>query len=378
MYIYIVVLTISLLFASMLMEVKKFNGPDIEHFGVKFKKKYAEYFLLFLSMSPFIILSGVRYDVGVDYFYTYTKIYDYVAQGLSHAQVDALWNCEPGFWLLNKIIITMGGGYVWLFTITSAIIIALFWIAFYQQSDNLCLSILLFFCAETYFISLAYVRQFIALAVIFYGLKYTGGDGIKNILKFIVCAAVAVTFHKSAIIMLPLVIAPYIKLHPSILTSAIIVISLFKDKFESLLITLLQYTPYANYIGSVYQSPSRFYLTRPVAYTAVFVLACFIYKKCKNDRRYHLMLNVTALLILITVNFDIMPQLDRVTWYFEAIIALFVPYVLKNVENAWLRKVITIGVITMFSIFTYHNVVVCFSHGVVPYRIVFAPDMVIY
>ena len=51
---------------------------------------------------------------------------------------------------------------------------------------------------------------------------------------------------------------------------------------------------------------------------------------------------------------------------------------LKNIENAWLRKVITIGVITMFSIFTYHNVVVCLSHGVTPYRMVFAPSMVIY
>ena len=139
MYIYIVVLMISLLFASMLMEVKKFNGPDIELFGMKFRRQYMEYALLFLSMSPFIILSGVRYDVGVDYFYTYTKIYDYVAQGLTYAQVDALWNCEPGFWLLNKIIVIMGGGYVWLFTITSAIIIVLFWVAFYQQSDNLCL-----------------------------------------------------------------------------------------------------------------------------------------------------------------------------------------------------------------------------------------------
>lgn len=378
MYIYIVVLMISLLFASMLMEVKKFNGPDIELFGMKFRRHYMEYALLFLSMSPFIILSGVRYDVGVDYFYTYTKIYDYVAQGLTYAQVDALWNCEPGFWLLNKIIVIMGGGYVWLFTITSAIIIVLFWVAFYQQSDNLCLSILVFFCAETYFISLAYVRQFIALAVIFYGLKYIGKTDVKSLFKFMACVLIAVTFHKSSIIMLPLIIAPYVKLHPAFLASSVAVVSVFKDKLETLLITLLKHTSYANYIGSVYQSSSRFYLTRPVAYIVVFILACFIYTKCRNDRKYHRMLNVTALLILITVNFDIMPQLDRVTWYFEAIIILFVPYILKNIENAWLRKVITIGVITMFSIFTYHNVVVCLSHGVTPYRIVFAPSMVIY
>ena len=376
MYIYVEVLLLSLLFASALMEIRRFNSSVIEPFGLKLKSKYIEYGLLFLSMAPFIVLSGVRYDVGVDYFFTYTKIYDYVAQGLTHAQVDTLWNCEPGFYLLNKVIIRMGGGYVRLFTITSAIIISLFWIAFYQQSDNLCLSILLFFCAETYFITLAYVRQFIALAVIFYGLKYIGKNDVKSILKFIICIVIAVSFHKSAIVMLPLIIAPYVKLHPSVLAAAIFVISLYKDRLEALVITLLRYTPYANYIGSVYQSSSRFYSTRPIAYIVVFVLACFIYKKCKKDRKYHMMLNVTALLILITVNFDIMPQLDRITWYFEAIIALFIPYILKNIKNVWLRKVIAIGVITMFSIFTYHNVVVCLSHGVTPYRIVFAPDMV--
>ena len=136
--------------------------------------------LLFMSMIPFIMLCGLRYEVGADYSYTYTKIYDLVAQGLSHSQVNGIWNCEIGFYLFNKIIFLIGGGYVWVFTISAAVIIGLFWTAFYQQSDNLCMSILLFFVGEAFFISLCYVRQYMAMAIIYSGLKYLDRSNLKK------------------------------------------------------------------------------------------------------------------------------------------------------------------------------------------------------
>ena len=192
MYIYVWILLVSLFFASVLEEIKSTALQSVTVGKFNIKKAYIEYLLLFMSMAPFIVLSGIRYDVGVDYFYTYTRIYDYVARGLSFGEVNALWNCEIGYYLLNKIIVLMGGGFVWVFTVTSALIISLFWVAFYQQSDNICMSIALFVCAETFFISMAYVRQFIALAIVFYGLKYLREDSLKNIIKFSACVLVAI------------------------------------------------------------------------------------------------------------------------------------------------------------------------------------------
>lgn len=180
MYIYIWTLLLSLLFASALQEARKYPVSHIEAVGIKVRKEYVEYMLLFMSMIPFIMLCGLRYEVGADYSYTYTKIYDLVAQGLSHSQVNGIWNCEIGFYLFNKIIFLIGGGYVWVFTISAAVIIGLFWTAFYQQSDNLCMSILLFFVGEAFFISLCYVRQYMAMAIIYYGLKYLDRSNLKK------------------------------------------------------------------------------------------------------------------------------------------------------------------------------------------------------
>ena len=378
MYIYITALLTALLFASMIMELQKMPVSVLECGNIKLKKKYVEYGLLVMSMLPFIMVCGFRYNVGVDYSYTYTYLYDLIAQGLSYTEVNAIRNCEIGFYLFIRIIQAAGGGYVYMFTLTSAFIIAIFWIGFYQQSDNLCMSILLFVCAESFFVSLSYVRQFMARAVVFYGIRYLYEDGWKNILKYIVCVSVAFAFHTSAIIMLGLLLARYIKIHPAILVVVITVVSVFKDMFEQPLIWLLSKTKYHYTIGTAFQSPVRFYMTRPVAYGVIFVMAWIFYKKCKSDKKYHLMLNTLAFLILITVNFDVMPQLDRVTWYFEIIVMLCLPYFINQIESLWWKKVITIGVITMYAVFTYHNIVIYLAHGAVPYRVVFAPSMVIY
>ncbi|MBQ8603251.1 MAG: EpsG family protein [Oscillospiraceae bacterium] len=329
-------------------------------------------------MLPFILLCGLRYNVGVDYSYTYTYLYDLVAQGLSYTQVNAIRNCEIGFYWLIRFIQAMGGGYVYLFTITSAVIISLFWIGFYQQSDNLCMSITLFICAESFFVSLSYVRQFMARAVVFYGIKYLTEKGMKNVLKYLRCVALACTFHTSAILMIGLIAAKYIRIHPGVLTTAIIIISSFKYTLEKPLEWLLRKTKYHYAIGTPFQSPVRFYMTRPIAYSILFTLAWIFYKKCRHDKNYNLILNTLAMLILITVNFDVMPQLDRVTWYYEILVMLCTPYLIKQIENRWLKKIVTIGLITMYAVFTYHNVVVYLAHGAVPYRFVLAPSMVIY
>ncbi len=378
MYIYIVTLLISLFFASVIMELQKMPVTVLEYKNIKIRKQYAEYMLLFASMVPFILLCGLRYNVGVDYSYTYTYLYDLVAQGLSYAEVNAIRNCEIGFYIFIRIIQAFGGGYVYLFTLSSAFIIAFFWVGFYQQSDNLCMSIALFICAESFFVSLSYVRQFMARAVAFYGIKYLYKDGWKNAVRYIVSVALAFTFHTSAVLMLGLLVAKYVKIHPAILTAAIIIISLLKDTLEAPLIWFLSKTKYYYTIGTVFQSPVRFYMTRPVAYSVIFILAWIFYKKCRDDKRYYLMLNTLAFLILVTVNFDVMPQLDRVTWYFEILVMLCLPYFIGQIENPWVKKIFTIGIITMYSVFTYHNVVVYLAHGAIPYRFVFAPSMVIY
>lgn len=369
MLIYVYILAISLFFASILVNVQKEYDSIITFKTHKIKRVYIEYILLFLSMCPFILISGLRYAVGCDYFFTYIPIFENINAGMSFSDVAT----EPAFFILNKIISVLGGGTVWLFLITSAIIISLFWISFYQNSENLVISILMFFCAESFFISMAYVRQFISISIAFYCFKYIKE---KKLVKYIIGIIIATLFHTSGVMFLPLYFIQFIKISPLIL-GLILSLSYILDKYiASFLYFIIEKMPYSKYIGSVYQSSHRTYPAKLIMYLVIFVIACFLYKKYKDDNFYIFMLNLTTIIVFFASHFNIIPQVDRIMFAFDVVLILFVPYIIKRINNKWLRQVVTVAIILVCSVVTYNNVVTEVAHGVIPYRFVFNPNII--
>lgn len=370
MYTYIIMLLISLFFAFILMEVKKLEGEYISYKAFKIKRIYTEYLLLFLSMLPFILISGLRRDIGYDYGQTYVAIFDYIAEG------GSIFNASDiGYSILNKIIIILGGGYVWLFLITTTIIIAFFWVGIYEQSKNICMSIITFFVVSMFFLSMDAVRQYMGLAISFYAFKYIEK---KSFFKFAIIVIFAASFHKSMLIMLPLYFLQYIKLSPIVATALIAIGSVLHDYADKILTFLISLTGYSNYVASIYNNYDRIYLARVSGYLLMFVIASVFYYRDdnKNNKLYRVMYGVMTVLTFISLNADVIPAPDRFCFSLEIILLLLVPFILASCKNKYIKYGLALVIIATFSRTTYQQIVVMKMQGVVPYIFTFAPYIV--
>lgn len=145
-----------------------------------------------------ICMIGLRYKVGPDW-ETYVNIFD-----LAHTDYlsAALQLGDPGYEALNWIAYQLGAD-IWLVNLFSAAIFGwgLFRFCSAQPAPWVAAAI-----AVPYLIivvAMGYTRQSIALGVLMAGLARQGRGA--SILNFAIYVAIAATFHKTAVILFPLV-----------------------------------------------------------------------------------------------------------------------------------------------------------------------------
>lgn len=215
---------------------------------------------------PLAQLSGLRYDVGTDYFHTYRPVFDAIGAGAGPGETPV----EIGFWLLVKGIQLLGGSHVWMFLASSFVIAGFFAAGIYRLSALPWYSMLLFLLAELYFISMNAMRQYMGLAIVFFGFAYLGADGKKPCLwKWALCVVASALFHTSNLLFLPLFFLMYLKVNPFVALS----LSAFNAPLSGLAKWLLSFTPYKNYWGSEFHSEVPFYDARMMINLFVLLLA---------------------------------------------------------------------------------------------------------
>lgn len=145
---------------------------------------------LFWNISLLVVslFAGLRYFVGIDY-----EAYTFIFNSIVGSQI------EPAFRLINFIIFLLGLNVQFVFLISSLITFSLFYKGIKRNSSNVVLSIfLLLFCG--FFIeSLNIIRQYIAISIFFYSIRYIIE---KNLLKYSVLIVLATSFHYSAIFLI--------------------------------------------------------------------------------------------------------------------------------------------------------------------------------
>ncbi|MGL5356407.1 MAG: EpsG family protein [Cetobacterium sp.] len=161
----------------------------------KHTKKYQNMLEKILIMI-LIILSGIRYSTGTDYF-NYLDYYNKIQQGIK------LKNVEIGYVWLNKIIQALNLQYNFILLVCSMIYIYLIYMKIREQDKNFrWLSIFLFLSNfNMYFYSLSIVRQSVAIGIFIYSIKYIIN---KNLKKYCLLIILGSFFHKSIIILLPI------------------------------------------------------------------------------------------------------------------------------------------------------------------------------
>lgn len=154
--------------------------------------------LLFGGLLVFLMI-GTRYDVGGDW-----RSYGYLFRYLGHVSLSrALELGDPGFHFLNWSVHQLDGGIAWVNVACAAIFVwGLFRLAASQPSPALAILV-----AVPYLIivvSMGYTRQSAAIGILMAGLASIQRG--STVLRFAVYVAVAALFHKTAVVVLPLVL----------------------------------------------------------------------------------------------------------------------------------------------------------------------------
>ena len=193
--------------------------PKKQRWIINFEKKQKLNIFYFITIILISFIVGFRYEVGVDWA-GYKLDFESIKNSPNTSYYDQYY--EWGFFNLNKLVAGLGFGYQWMFFTTA-------FISWYFLFKSVPLNILplfiyFIFVDEYFFWSMNGVRQFAAISIWLFALKFLIDENIKAYIIAIICASL---FHNSALLLLPLYFIPFNKLYSRFVWLIIYFVSLF-------------------------------------------------------------------------------------------------------------------------------------------------------
>lgn len=316
-----------------------------------------------LTMFPIFIISAIRYDVGVDYNYAYTKQFNYTLNGIYFESRGSL------FQILVEICTKLSSDYVILFVITSWIICYFFLLSIYRHSENICLSLVLFGAIGIYFYTLNQVRQFIVVAVIISIIDciYT------NKKKFLITCIILFFVHSAALEGIILFfICHILKKKNKKLVFVIAVSSIVLSPLFTLLMNYIFPILYANGLlayGTLSGNVDTSIVNLIFSFLAIIL---YLVLDDKNDDVMGIIYqNTTLIYFVLSVLSNNIPSSERILRFFSPFLILSIPYLLMRIKNKKSRFTVSLF---LFVFFLCSSIYVHYFLGydkVFPYQTIF-------
>lgn len=331
------------------------------------------FLLLFLSSRypwlralVFFILAlfaGLRYKVGIDYD-SYVEVFGYLVDGYRNVVR------EPLFYFVVKFLDMIGGTYQFMFLVFAGFTQYFMYKAIKTNSINFTLSAVLYFTIVSFYLfTFNVVRQWLALPVFLYSLKFlVEKDGKRFLLYNLVTA---LFFHVSLIFLIPLYFvidkkfARWKKL--AFIGGAIFVGISIR--------TILAYTPYGVYLQAT-SVGAESSIDLKIYVFLLFAIFLEIFRKHFESSRMRTILmnfNFVSILLLIILLFQntgvLILVIKRMHNYFLATYIFLIPLLFNKVEDKFRNYFLTVtymvlaGLYIMTVYFTGDNI------QIVPYRI---------
>ncbi|MGN0602913.1 MAG: EpsG family protein [Oscillospiraceae bacterium] len=330
--IYIISFSLSIIISSY---INKNNN------GISEETRKTNYTVIFLTMLFPFLVSAVRYNVGTDYSFAYTKVFFDILNGID---VEGFKKRGPIFYLFMKLCTIVSKDYVIVFVITSFIICFFTVLSMYKYSSNISFSIFLWLVSGSYFYTLSQVRQFVVVAILISVSEWIFTE--KR--KYIILCCFLFFVHSSAILGLLLFIfchfnkIIYNKRYAIVLFLVVILI----NPFASLLINkvylfLYQYGFVST--GSIIASQNFSVLN--FVYSLLLVLMWFLevdISKYNNMTRVYV--NVIFLYFIMSVLSSNIPSAERFERFFSYYIFLIIPHFLAFIKDKYLQVLLLIGI----------------------------------
>lgn len=351
MAVYLVMLTISIFFASLAGRIRGIQ---------EYKRTFCV--CAVLSFVPFLVVSAIRYEVGTDWI-VYDAFFTRINEGTEYFK-------EPLFNLLNKLLYLFTQDSQWIFVVSAVLSLSFTFLAIYKQSMYIPFSILLFFLSTVYFNSLNQVRQAIAMSIFLFASQYIWKRDWK---KYLLWILLATGMHLSALIYVPIYFIygwkAEIKKH--LLLFAAVAVSM--PVIKVVLIKVISLTPYAWYFDSMHTGND--FMLSSFIMSLLLLLLYEYYNYIGNredDKQFHFMVNMQWLCVVSTLCTSFIPQFSRISGAFEIMIILSIPKMILYEKNRNQRIIVYCLVVALLAVELIYNVYICGFYDVIPYETIFS------
>ena len=314
-------------------------------------------FIVSMFISIWMV-SGLRYNVGTDF-----KSYEILFENVDNYDItNSVF--ELGYLILNKITKLLINDSQVIFLITSLIVLILIVRTVYKYSSKLELSMYLFINLYFYYESLNIIRQYIAIAVMFYAVKYVYN---RNFIKYILCILVASLFHTSAIFSFPIYFMynfklTNVKILKGLLVSMII-LNLVQPVFNIISLFIPRYSYYSG--GELFSTGTY----RSIIIMGTIFFIAYIKRKTliQNDYKNNLYINVLFIAFMLSFMGLKSVLFIRIMVYFSIYSIMIIPNIVNTFDTK-LKPIIYLLVITISYVYAYLLLSIN-DGGVLPYMV---------
>ncbi len=282
---------------------------------------------LLVAVAAIALLIGFRFEVGADWF-AYTWMNDFVVNRSLEAALERRIS-EPGYLVINGLSALLGGG-IWLTNLLCGTIFGIGLYRLAQTQEQPWLVVLVAIPYMAIVVAMGYSRQGVALGVLMMGIADFLGS--KSIWRLAAYVALAALFHRSAIIVFPIVAlaAPRTPL-TKIIIASVLSVALYVVFLEADTNRLI-----ANYIAARYSSQGAL-IRVLMSFSAALLLFTARRTLAFDPAEYQLWRNFAVASLLTLVLLAVSPSstaVDRIAIYLLPLQAI----VLARVPNRLLRE----------------------------------------
>lgn len=307
--------------------------------NVQMHDKLSSQLLSGIAALLLIAIAGLRYETGGDWD-VYAQLFaDFPSFSLLIGHPSELLQqpVEEGFVLLSAAVRALGGNVQHLFFVVAFINITLITCALPKYTKYPVVGLLCYFGLLFFNLEMIYIRQATAVALCFFALQYIQP---KRIIPFLLIVLIACTFHRVAVLMIPLYFVLRTKLpvwsYIAVIGVGAVIMAMGVPWIKTIFLTVAGWLG-ENYAekAEIYTKEAMFATTRGLSVGYVLnlliLIAVMCFKRKIDELPYGtVMLNMFALsLVLYYYCFELVEVSNRVRFFFFIGIIALLPMVLE-------------------------------------------------
>lgn len=332
------------------------------------KKDYS--FIGYLVVITLALFAGLRHEVGAKpdwevYFQVFNDAPEHFSNVLAYFSENS--RLEKGYLLYNFLVHSIFDDFNFFLVFTALITIGITYKSASIYTPMTILALLLYMRYGYFQFNMIFLRQGIAVAIFLYSIQFIKS---RNALYYYFLNAIAITFHVSLIVVLPLYFFVHkqfrartflLILSTAVLLQSINIIKMLADVLPS---SNVVFFAFKSYVASGEPKPFSFsFIEKPLMF---FILLYFYERLAKRFEYYHVFFNLSFIGLIFSILLLQFEDLsDRFVIIFNISNIVLLTYLMRMFKGIGKPLYLLIlSVIVMFFVFTMTN-----TEQYIPYNI---------